>query len=195
MHLIGRSIAIEYLFDSEITLKVKPLYVFFDYKDVQNQTAKNVMASLLKQLIYAKQSIPCELEKMYDEDKKEKRRPSLDAFVQLFTKQTKEISFIVLFDAFDECGEQQTVQCQLIRRFYNSGLKIFITHRPHILKTPEADFREWTRVDIQARDEDIERYVKTELDTKAKERQLDSSLRARIMREIKSRANGMYGCS
>ena len=132
---------------------------------------------------------------MYDEDKKEKRRPSLDAFVELFIKHTKEMSFIVLFDAFDECGEQQTVQCQLIQRFYNSGLKIFITHRPHVFKSPEADFQEWTRVDIQARDDDIERYVKTELDMKAKERQFDSSLRVRIISEIKSQAKGMYGCS
>jgi hypothetical protein len=128
---------------------------------------------------------------MYDEDKKEKRRPSLDAFVDLFIKHVKQVSFVVFFDAFDECGEQGIVCSRLIQRFYNSGIKAFITHRPHVLKNPEIDFQEYTSIEIQVQDEDIECYFNTQLRMEEKAKWLDNTLRARIIDEIKHQAKGM----
>jgi hypothetical protein len=151
-----------------------------------------MIASLLKQLIYTTQSIPNDLEKMYDEDKKEKRRASLDGFVDLFINYAKLMSFVVLFDAFDECGEQGIVCSRLIQRFYNSGIKVFITHRPHVLKNPEIDFQEYTRIEIQARDEDIEGYIEEQLRMEEKAKRLDETFRTRIIDEIKHQAKGMY---
>ena len=189
-----RSIAIDYLHSSESITKIRPLYLFFDYKDVDNQTAKKVIRSLLKQLVLARQSIPSDLEKIYNEDKDEKRSPTLDTFVNLFIKHVNELSFIVLLDAFDECGEQENVLSRLIQHFYNSGIKMFITHRPHALTTPELHFQNFASVEIQARDEDVERFITEELDTKPKGKRLDADFRDRISTEIKNKAKGMYRC-
>jgi hypothetical protein len=168
-----------------------PFYVFFDYKDVQNQTAKNMITSLLKQLVCTMQSIPVALEKLYDEDKNEKRRPSLDGLVDLFIKHAKQMSCVILFDAFDECGEQGIVRSRLIQRFYNSGVKVFITHRPHVLTSPKSDFPEHTLLEIQARDEDIEGYIDKQLRMEEKAKRLDDTFRTRIIDDIKQQAKGM----
>jgi hypothetical protein len=129
---------------------------------------------------------------MYEEDKNQKRRPSLDGFVELFIKHAKQLSCVILFDAFDECDEQGIVLSKLIEQFYNSGIKVFITHRPHILKNPEIDFQEFTRVEIQARDEDVETYIEGQLRMEEKAKRLNNDFKTTIIAEIRHQAKGMY---
>lgn len=129
---------------------------------------------------------------MYDEDKNQMRRPSLDGFVELFMKHARQVSSVILFDAFDECHEQGVVFSRLIQRFYNSGIKVFITHRPQILKNPEIDFQGLTRVEIQARDEDVQAYIEEQLKMEEKAKRLDDEFKARIIAEIRHQTKGMY---
>lgn len=150
-----------------------------------------MVASLLKQLIYTIQSIPDALEKMYEEDKNEKRKPSLDGFVDLFMNHAKQVPCVILFDAFDECGEQGIVRSRLLQRFYSSGIKVFITHRPHVLTSPKRDFPRHIVVEIQARDEDIEGYIDRQLRMEEKSERLDNTFRTRIIEDIKQQAKGM----
>src|SRR5208282_3064807 len=107
-------------------------------------------------------------ETMYDEAKTGSPRPILSAFVDLFIRYAKLASFIVFFDAFDECNQQGIVCSQLVRRIYNSGIKVFITHRPHVLQKPEADFEDFTVMEIRAHSEDIENYIAQQLEVEEK---------------------------
>jgi hypothetical protein len=137
------------------------------------------------------QSIPDVLENMYDEDRNEKRRPSLDGLVDSFINHAKRMSCVILFDAFDECGEQGIVRSRLLQRFYSSGIKVFITHRPHVLTGPKSDFPLHIVVEIQARDEDIEGYIDRQLRMVEKAKRLDNIFRTRIIDAIKQQAKGM----
>jgi hypothetical protein len=128
---------------------------------------------------------------MYDEDKKEKRRPSLDDLVDLFINHAKQMSCVILFDAFDECGEQGIVRSRLLQRFYSSGINVFITHRPHVLTGSMRDFPQHIVVEIQAHDEDIEGYIDRQLGMEEKAKRLDKTFRTRIVDDIKQQAKGM----
>lgn len=171
------------------------MYIFFDYQDVQNQTAEKVIANLLKQLIYLIDTIPSQIMTMYNEAKKEYPRPILSAFVDVFITYAKLASFIILFDAFDECDQQGIMIFQLIRRMYNSGIKVFITHRPHILQKPEDNFEESTILKIRAHDEDIESYIAQQLEIGEKVQRLDKTFKNTIIKEIRDQAKGMYDIS
>ena len=184
-----RSLAIDYLLGPSVS--VRPLYIFFDYKDDQNQTAEKVIANLLRQLISSIQIIPSDLETEYDRVKNGSPRPVLSVFINLFIKYAKSASFIVLFDAFDECKQQGVILSQLVRQMYNSGIKVFITHRPHVLQNTKADFNECTVMEIRARREDVQNYTAQQLDMEEKTKHLAETFKDTIIKEISAQANDM----
>lgn len=184
-----RSLAIDYLLGPSVS--VKPLYIFFDYKDDQSQTAEKVIANLLTQLISSTKIIPPDLETEYDRVKNRSPRPVLSVFINLFIKYAKSASFIVLFDAFDECKERGTIWSQLVRQMYHSRIKVFITHRPHVLQNPKADFNECTILEIQARREDIENYIAQQLEMEENTKFLPKTFKDTIIKEISDQAHDM----
>jgi hypothetical protein len=112
--------------------------------------------------------------------------------VDLFVIHAKQGSYIVFFDAFDECGEQGQVYSQLIQRFHSEGIKVFITYRPHVLKNPEIDFKDFTRVEIRARDEDVGIHLRGQLALHEKAKRFEDTFIERIIKAIMLKANGMY---
>ena len=84
---------------------------------------------------------------------------------------------------------------QVIRRMYNSRIKVFITHRPYILQKPEDNFEESTILEIQAHDEDIESYIAQQLEMEEKSQCLDKTFKNTITKEIRDQAKGMYNVS
>lgn len=177
--------AIDYL--REPSVQDNPLYIFFDYKDTQNQTAEKVIANLLKQLIFVFRTIPDDLKTMYEKNKTESPKPTLSELVHLFIIHAKLGSFIVLFDAFDECNERPIVWSQIVRTIYSSGIKVFVTHRRHVLQGIES-----TVVEVRAQDEDIEKYIAQQIGMEEKVNHLTDTFKYRIMTDITKQANGMY---
>ena len=151
------------------------------------------MRSLTKQLVVSLQSVPSSLKTIYDEVEKNSSTPQLSDFVDLFLEYSKQHSIVVLFDAFDECGEQEIVISQLVLRFYKSGIKVFITHRPFVLKNPESHFENVVTQEIRARREDIEAYVDHQLKNKEMAKGcLDSQFKNGIVKQISDLADGVY---
>jgi hypothetical protein len=128
---------------------------------------------------------------IYDKVKTGSPKPTLSTFVDIFLTHSKLASFMVLFDAFDECEQQGIVCSQLILPMYNSGIRIFVTHRPHVLQTPEVDFKEFTRMEIRAQSEDIENYISQQLGIEERAKALDRRFKGAIINKIRDEANGM----
>lgn len=129
---------------------------------------------------------------MYDKSKAGSPKPALSELVQLFITCAKLGSFIVLFDAFDECKEQGIVWSQIVRTIYTSGINVFITHRHHVLQKSDA---ESTVVEIRAQDEDIEQYIVQKIKIEEKANRLPETFKARIIKDITKQAKGMYNSS
>jgi hypothetical protein len=150
-----------------------------------------VIASLLRQLISSINIIPSDLKTQYDQVKQGQPRPTLSVLIDLLIKYTKLASFIFLFDAFDECKQQGIIWSRLVKEIYNSGIKVFITHRPHVLQRTKAAFEECTVVEIRARPGDIKMYIAQQLEMHENTQFLDETFKNTIIKEISHQANDM----
>ena len=150
-----------------------------------------MITSLLKQLIRLLKEIPCDLMTKYDEVKSGSPRPLRSVFVDLFIKYASQGSFIVLFDAFDECDQRGIVLSEIIRPMYNAGIRTFITHRHHVLQNPNADFEDICVTEIRAQGEDIEKYIGQQLELEENSRRLSETFKASIISEIRRHAQDM----
>lgn len=173
----------------EPSVEVNPLYIFFDYKDAHIQTAEKVIASLLKQLLFPFDTLPSALEAMYDKSKTGSPRPVLSDLVQLFITCSSRLPAVVLFDAFDECGNQRRIISELVVPLHKSGIRVCITTRPHVLQDLKHTFDSATIMEIRAQREDIETYLAHQLE---QSQRLNATFKADIIRKLSNHADGMY---
>ena len=165
-------------------------YFYFDYKDQLQQTAEVLLSSLLKQMAHPLEGLhPC-LKSIYDQVSPGSAKPVLSDLVNLFITCAQHLKTVfVILDAFDECGQQSRIIEHIIKRFSLSGIKVFITARPHLHETFKSEFDRATFFTITAEDDDVKNYITSELQTKKK--RLNDNFRKEIIYEISSRAQGM----
>jgi hypothetical protein len=150
-----------------------------------------VLCCLLKQLAHPLGvSHPC-FEYLYEKIEHGAPKPTLSVLVELFIKCSGCFSsFSVILDAFDECGQQDRILRDVVKPFYLSGTRIYITTRSHLRDTFKREFERATIVSISSNDDDIRSYISQEL--QAKKPRLTEEFRTKIIEEIGSRAAGMY---
>jgi hypothetical protein len=168
-----------------------PTYFYFDYKDSQNQTAEIVIASLLKQLAHPLDPAhPC-LEAIYDKIKNGSPMPILSIMVELFITCSESLPAVsVILDAFDECGQQDRIIGDIVKRFYLAEIKVYITTRPHLCELFASEFDKVPIIPITADDDDVKNYIAEQLQ-KPKRKLLTDDFKKEIVQKIGSRAQGM----
>ena len=72
------------------------------------QTADKVAASLLKQLAWPPEEDRHNLQTVYENLKLEGNRPDREKIVELFVKSAQPVKVKVLFDALDECKDEES---------------------------------------------------------------------------------------
>ena len=109
-------------------------YVYFDYKNREEQTGDNVIRTLLKQLLLPSNLIPRDLESVYDDCTSRNKHPDMSIFTrQLLSISATLSSVYIMLDALDECSSEILDDIvALIHQIKNSRVKIFCTSRPHI---------------------------------------------------------------
>jgi hypothetical protein len=157
------------------------------------QTAEQVIASLFKQLVYLLGGLPSNLKSIYDSAMYGRPRPLLSAFIDEFLACAQESFIVVFFDAFDECQVEHRglVISKIVRRLIDSGIKVFITTRHHTLQDLPTDLEGAIKMEIKAHSSDIERYITQRLQDSTKANRLDGKFKAKIIKEINDRADGM----
>jgi hypothetical protein len=192
--------------------KVGMVFYYFDYNR-KEQTALDLVKCLLKQLVSQLGPLPQdneetkkaneEINKAYEEIKNayyhwknRSDRPKREDLSDLFIACMKHFSsvFIVL-DAFDESLKSERLELiKELARFSKSGLRQFVTTRPHIrvfdkvkkaLRAANTDVLE-----ILATKEDVEKYLARELDQEAED--IDQNLAIAIVKTISSSVHGKY---
>lgn len=165
------------------------LYTYFSYNDYQGQTALNIMASLLRQLLSQLPIIPLEVESIYMCCSPNYSRPELSTLFRLFVScMTKFSSVLVVFDGLDECeGAQLGEIVPLIRQITSLSIKVLITTRPHLAYI-EQQLGQTSNLTISAQTTDIKKYVQERLDN---ERKISPRLRESILEKVVGQADGM----
>jgi hypothetical protein len=113
-----RSIVIDYLKHSIEREDVAIIYIYCSYKEKDDQTAANLIASLLQQLVQISPVVSGEILSLYDYHTKNGTRPALGELSRLLQLESRRFSKVfVLIDALDECPESSYIRTSLLRRF------------------------------------------------------------------------------
>ncbi|KAI5839953.1 hypothetical protein DFP73DRAFT_500816, partial [Morchella snyderi] len=171
-------------------------YVYFDYKEGDNQAPILVLASLVKQLGYQIPHLPQKISTLYEELEHKGKRPSLeDLIITLLSIFASFKRVFIIFDALDECNQkgQRDKLLPLFHRLGEGGANLFITSR-YYPQDIQVSFKNVPRIEIMASGQDIKSYILQRLEENPRVKRLAEKAECedRIISELTERANGMF---
>ncbi|KAI9759599.1 MAG: hypothetical protein M1840_003250 [Geoglossum simile] len=148
-------------------------FFYPDYRDRDNQSPANVVASLLKLVASLEPTLPY---------------PN----TLLLTCQEFRQAYIII-DALDRCavGDHRKLFLQILGDITKTSVRLFATSRPHpddIKRSLGAS----PRIAIEASDSDIRKYLAQKIDQDGDIDLIDEQLKEEIIRNIASVAQGMF---
>ena len=170
--------------------------IYCSYKERENQSTTNLIASLLKQLIQLRPEIPSEIVNLHERHLTKQTRPTLDEVSQLLKREIRSRSNVfIIIDALDELSDSDNTRDNFISelRSIQDDVRLMITSR-HVT-TIEHEFENAGRIEILASDEDVKLYLKARIGQERRlSRQLkgDTDLEETIVKTIAENAKGMY---
>jgi hypothetical protein len=188
-----RSLVIDYIEDNIQGENVGIGYIYFDYKNHAQQSALNILASIVKQLASYVDDVLPELYRIYKTLRSRDKSLDLDDIHQALRVISKvfRTSFIVL-DALDDCERgQRWILLDFVGQLSASGFKIFTTSRPYLRDVQEF-FDKKPKIDIVSQTQDIRIYMESRLDRELKR---SPALKSEIVETLSTSANGLYACS
>jgi hypothetical protein len=157
------SIAVDDLynrFQNDATIGIAYLYCNFRRQD--EQTANDLLASLLKQLAQGQSSLLESVKDLYEQSKAKRTRPSFDEISKILQSVAAVYSRVfIIVDALDECQVSDECRTRFLTELFNlqakSGSNIFATSRfiPEITEK----FKGSMSLEIRASDEDVRKYL------------------------------------
>lgn len=149
-------------------------YVYFDYMEQTQQTLGLVLASLVKQLLGQLPQIPTGIQDLHERLRGGQKRPSFeDLFGTLRAILTKFSRIFLVFDALDECDQenQRKDLLPLFHRLVGLGINVFLTSRPHP-EDIQLSLSNAEKVMILAKKEDIAIYVEQSINQNPRARRI-----------------------
>jgi archaellum biogenesis ATPase FlaH len=172
-------------------------YFYFDFNDVEKQSSRKAIRSLLFQFAQQVFTGLQGLEQMYQKCGSGQQQPSEDTIHSLLQDMMDRIkSKYIILDALDECTDYEDL-LRFVSDLVDSkrkGLRVIATSRPErdIVEQlrPIADYN----INIQSAvvDEDIRVYVRDRLTTDSKLKKWPQSVQDEITSVMMEKANGMY---
>ena len=196
---ICRSVVIDHLIDEPAEVN-GVAYIYLDYKSSELQKPATILSSLLQQLVFQMPEFPQSLGTLYDRLAPRGKYPDFEALYALILEVAKAFhSTFVVLDALDECEVQhhRAVLLSLIRRMESDRVMLFVTSRPYPEDIQNAFRKGVAQVNLLARDEDLQVYVRARIESSSRARSLihTSKYEEQIVSELVTAAQGMYGRS
>ena len=189
-----RSVVIDYLLNNYASEKPKVAYLYCDYKDQAAQTASNLIACLVRQMLGRPRTLPQEVEETHDKFGREKRRPSFDVLRTLLVAfcNQHELTYIIV-DALDECEatHERRQFLPVLEVLPNASTRLFVTSRPNNEDIFHI-FGQASQIPISAPELDLRRYIMERLEEKRDlVDRLTPELKEKISSTISTGASGM----
>ncbi|KAE8165265.1 hypothetical protein BDV40DRAFT_297588 [Aspergillus tamarii] len=189
MSLVINELYKRYGNDSEIGI----VFIYFKFKD--EWTMSQLLSTLLKQLVQRQPSIPSDLKDIYNYHHKHGTRPppgEISRCLHTIASSYKKIFMVV--DALDEY--QSAIQScdSILPTIFNlqaqSHASLLATSRP----IPEISdqFKGMPTLEIRARNEDVQRYLRDHLGRLPRFVSRDAGLQDEIVTEIAEAVDGMF---
>lgn len=171
------------------------MYIYCNFQQKGEQTAYDLLASLLKQLAQDQSSLPGSVKELYDQHQAKKTRPSINEIskaLQIVAAMFSRVFIIV--DALDECQTSGKCRSTLLGEIFDLQAKtkanFFATSR----RIPEIErkFKGYPSLEIFASDEDVHRYLDSHMselpECVLKKLDLQEEIKSQIVKAI----DGMY---
>lgn len=189
-----RSVVINYLEQTIKQENVGIAYIYCTYRE-RNQTAGNLVASLLKQLIQQRQTIPSNIRDLYRHHRSRQTHPPLSEYSRLLQAELRHfLKVFIAIDALDECSEERGIREHFLAEVQKllAVVRLLVTsrHMPDIERKSEGA----ARLEICASDGDVKRYLESRIKSQlplASYIRTDPTLRSDILTTIIKRAHGM----
>jgi len=156
------AITIDYLYSTVECDDTRVAYLFCRYKAEANQSATNLLAALLKQLVHSRPDIAAPVTRMHDYHLKQQSRPSLnDIFEALQSVCLSYAVVYIIVDALDECADKDSTRGRLIDKLRElqtrTDVRLLFTSRfiPEITQK----FQSNSMLEVRASEEDVKRFV------------------------------------
>jgi len=141
-------------------------YIYFNFRRKDEQKIEDLLASLLKQLAESQPSLPSPVKELFDQHKPKVTRPSVDELSRSLQSVTKLYSQVfIVVDGLDECQNSNRCRSKFLSSIFDlqvqTRAKLFATSRPNL--DIEKEFKECLSLEILASDEDIKRYLNSNM--------------------------------
>ena len=163
---------------------------YFDFTARKEQSARNMLGSLLKQIIRSMETVPEEISLAFQKQKEVigGQEPQLPDIVKMLQATTSSLQTFVCIDALEECvGVQRVKLLDSLKQILEKSprTRIFITGRPHIRAEIEKRLAgRVIRVSVGPRKGDIIEYLRVRLSEDETPDAMDESLEAEILEKI-----------
>jgi len=187
------AIAINHLLKVVQSSSIGVAYVYCNYKTQEEQDATSLLAAILKQL-QAQISLVEPVERLYQQHVSRGTKPSFDEILGALQSVLANYSTIyVVIDALDECQDSNGTRRQFLAKLQDlqagTDLRLMVTSRfiPEII-----EFKEELRLEVQASNKDVKRFVAGQIYRLPKYIQRSSALRDIVQEKIVEAIDGMY---
>ncbi|KFY46625.1 hypothetical protein V494_00395, partial [Pseudogymnoascus sp. VKM F-4513 (FW-928)] len=190
------SVVVDYLYTKfQKDTNVGIAYLYCNFRRQNEQNAEGLLASLLKQLAQGLYPLPESVKSLYNSHEKNRTRPAfnelsstLQSVAALYSR-----SFIIV-DALDECQTSGGCRTKLLTEIFalksKSGANIFSTSR--FIPEIEVQFKNRMRLEIQASDHDVQRYLDGHMSELSSCVLRNSELQGEIKAAIVKAVHGMF---
>ena len=170
-------------------------YVYFNFRRRDEQTAEDLLASLLKQLAQGQSLLPDNVRSLYDKHKDKKTRPLFDEVTKVLQSVAATYSrLFIVVDALDECQISDGCRTRFLTAIFNLqakyGANIFATSR--IIPEITEKFQGSISLEIRASEQDVRKYVNGQISHLPSFVRCNPDLQEKIKSGIVKAVDGMY---
>lgn len=191
----GSSIIVEHI-DSYCSSHTDAVaYIYCNYKERVQQTCKNLINSLIQQLIQRGSLIPEALRSLYDQSRNQGRPPLQAELLDILYQVVSGVSTVFfVIDALDESREDDGTRSMLttkLRELLPNARFVYTSRR---LTEIERQFEGCFHLEIRATNEDIRRHLESRISEEprlSKHIAADPSLLQLISNSIVAKSDGM----
>ncbi|KAI9839251.1 MAG: hypothetical protein M1819_003245 [Sarea resinae] len=172
-------------------------YIYCGYKRHEEQKYVDLIASLLKQIVHGRHSLPSELVTLYQQHSRKGTRPNADDILAILYSVLDDYSKVfIVVDALDECGNTDGSRNRLLSEMLRlqartkAQAKLLATSRfiPDIVQA----FEGCLSIEIRAQEEDVRQYLDSQMSLLPSFVSRMPDLRDMIKAEIVKAVDGMF---
>ncbi|KAF2113185.1 hypothetical protein BDV96DRAFT_601378 [Lophiotrema nucula] len=177
-------------------------YFYCDYKDTRSQDPVHILGTLATQIARQSEDSYEILERYYialHPEKQLESKPKADEFSQVIEQMASCFDDLrLIVDGLDECGDCTRAIAKLLRGLSrcstsNIALALLSRNEPDISDVFSPPHSE--HIEVAAHTEDVEHYVRTEIETRTEDRKLrirNAALKEEVVSRLVAKAQGMF---